>query len=160
MALPGNNANYYVYRLGERITREISQSLRTENGHKFLAMAPETCREVLAAVRNEICSRNNQLGFTIRHCGVSPVRLRNENLGDVLGAKRSRPFSLLQLLLSEKWSGRWDSNPNLQLGKLNSRSFILNIYKIAQKKCTCMGCIPCMHLPDLRVAAGRLRDGF
>ena len=34
---------------------------------------------------------------------------------------------------------------NFQLGNLNFRSFIFNTYKIAQKKCVCMRCIPCMR---------------
>src|SRR5215813_9963521 len=34
---------------------------------------------------------------------------------------------------------------NFQLGKLNFHSFIFTTYKIAQEKCTCMHCIPCMR---------------
>ena len=57
------------------------------------------------------------------------------------------------------WNGRRESNPYYQLGNLNFRSFILNTYKIAQKKCTCMQLHAVHALPDLRVAGGRLGDG-
>ena len=39
------------------------------------------------------------------------------------------------------------------------RFLIFNTYKIAQKTCACMRLHTVHALPDLRVAAGRLRDG-
>jgi hypothetical protein len=56
-------------------------------------------------------------------------------------------------------AGDGDRTRNIQLGNQNFRSFILNTYKIAQEKMY-MHALHTVHaLPDLRVAAGRLRDG-
>ena len=49
---------------------------------------------------------------------------------------------------------------NLQLGKLNFRSFIFNTYKNRLGKINVHALHTVHALPDLRVAAGRLRDGF
>src|SRR5229473_1481303 len=43
------------------------------------------------------------------------------------------------------WSGRRESNPYYQLGKVNTALFIFNTYKTAQEKYARMRCIPCMH---------------
>ena len=66
----------------------------------------------------------------------------------------------IALDLNEKFgAGDGDRTRNFQLGNQNFRSFIFNTYKTAQEKYACMLRIPCIALPDLRVAAGRLRDG-
>ena len=46
---------------------------------------------------------------------------------------------------SGKWSGRRESNPYYQLGKVNTAPFIFNTYKNVQEKYACMHCIPCMR---------------
>src|SRR5437773_11819083 len=48
-------------------------------------------------------------------------------------------------LLRKNGAGDGDRTRNIQLGNQNFRSFIFNTYKIAEKKCSCMRCIPCMH---------------
>src|SRR5229473_6480862 len=74
--------------------------------------------------------------------GVS--QLRRENLRD-----RSDVFLTLLKIESEnyfrKWSGRRESNPYYQLGKVNTALFIFNTYKTAHEKYACMHCIPCIH---------------
>ncbi len=70
--LPGNNAAYSFYRLGERITKELAESVRTENGHQFLAILPEDCQEALAAVRNQISSRKN-VGLVVEQAELRPL---------------------------------------------------------------------------------------
>ena len=101
LALPGNNANHSLYRLGERITREVSQCLRTENGHKFLVMAPETCQEVLAAVRNEISSRNNP-AIIVEQAELRPLVRRLTEIEwpyvPVLSSNELRPELASQIL--------------------------------------------------------------
>jgi hypothetical protein len=57
-------------------------------------------------------------------------------------------------------AGDEDRTRNFQLGKLNFRSFIFNTYKIASEKMYVHALHTVHAVPDLRVAAGRLRDGF
>ena len=64
-----------------------------------------------------------------------------------------------QELLKENGAGDGDRTRNFQLGNQNFRSFIFTTCKTAQEKSTCMQRIPCMPLPDLRVAGGHLGDG-
>ena len=51
----------------------------------------------------------------------------------------------LAILLRKTGAGGKARTRNFQLGNLNFRFFIFRTHKVAQKKCTCMRCIPCMH---------------
>jgi hypothetical protein len=83
-------------------------------------------------------------------------------LRDVCGTFMTVPSNVKIAIKNSlgKWSGRRESNPHHQLGKLNFRSFIFNTYKIVQKKCTCMQRIPCMHCLICVLLGDVLRDGF
>src|SRR6266851_3642286 len=48
-------------------------------------------------------------------------------------------------MTQQNWSGRRESNPYYQLGKVNTALFIFNTYKTAQEKYACMLRIPCMQ---------------
>ena len=83
--------------------------------------------------------------------------------GDVLGD--GRIFRLVRrsdfaILLRTNGAGDEARTRNFQLGKLNFRSFIFNTYKIAQKKYTCMRCIPCMRCLICVSLRDVLRDDF
>jgi flagellar biosynthesis component FlhA len=53
-SLPGNIQKIPSLKLSNEMEVEIQKSLQEENGYFMLAMAPETCQEVLTAVRNKV----------------------------------------------------------------------------------------------------------
>jgi len=71
-ALHGNSADYSFYRLGKRLTTELAQSVRTEDGHQFLAMLPEKCQEALAAVRDKISAQRN-VALVVEQAELRPL---------------------------------------------------------------------------------------
>ena len=63
-------------------------------------------------------------------------------------------------ITDEHGAGDGARTRNFQLGNLNYHSFIFTTYKTALEKSTCMQRIPVHAVPDLRIAGGRLGEGF
>jgi hypothetical protein len=64
------------------------------------------------------------------------------------------------ILLKEKWSGRRDSNPQPPTWEADYSTLYLQHLQIRSGKINVHALHTVHALPDLRIAAGRLRDGF
>lgn len=75
LSLPGNNSAYSFYRLGERMTSLLDQSVREGDHYQFLALEPEKCQEALAAVRDKVLGKTN-IGIVAENSVLRPLLRR------------------------------------------------------------------------------------